>query len=277
MLIALGTTNIHHPNRPIGRQGWWLAERRSGTREPSSAHNNRALHRRGPRRTAQARTYAVITLRRFRRLEAILRDQGYAETIAWSESVQPPQSPEEFAREAIYVICNSGMAVTIGAPIAARCIARLEEGGSAEEVFGHPGKRVTIDSIWLNRAEHFAEFQATNAKLEFLESLPWIGPVTRYHLAKNLGADEAKPDVHMERLARRDKTSTRTLCRITAYCGVIPKTAGCCSTLPAANGCCGRDETVFQSPSLPYLGSHKKPESTWVESSRSLTWHSSPK
>ena len=105
------------------------------------------------------------------------------------------------------------MAVTIGAPIAMRCIARLQEGGSAADVFGHPGKRVAIDSIWRDRAEHFAAFQAASAKLEFLESLPWIGPVTRYHLAKNLGADEAKPDVHMERLARRDKTSTQALCR----------------------------------------------------------------
>ena len=155
----------------------------------------------------------MITLKRFRRIEAILRRQGYADVIDWSESVQAPQSAEEFAREAIYVICNSGMAVTIGAPIAEGCIFRLQEGGSAAEVFGHPGKRVAIDSIWRDRAELFAGFQAANAKLEFLESLPWIGPVTRYHLAKNLGADEAKPDVHMERLARRDKTTTRTLCR----------------------------------------------------------------
>jgi|GEM_PF-696973 len=155
----------------------------------------------------------MITLKRFRRIEAILRGQGYAETIDWSESVQAPQSAEEFAREAIYVICNSGMAVTIGAPIAARCIAQLQGGGSAAEVFGHPGKKVAIDSIWRGRAELFAGFQATSAKLEFLESMPWIGPVTRYHLAKNLGVDVAKPDRHMERLARRDRTSTRTLCR----------------------------------------------------------------
>lgn len=154
----------------------------------------------------------MITVKRFRRIEAILRDQGYGETIEWSESIRAPQSAEEFAKEAIYVICNSGMAVTVGAPIAKRCIARLEEGGSAAEVFGHPGKRVAIDDIWQNRSEHFASFELASAKLEFLQSLPWIGPVTRYHLAKNLGADEAKPDVHMERLAKGDRTTTHTLC-----------------------------------------------------------------
>lgn len=155
----------------------------------------------------------MITLKRFRRIETILRQHGYGQTIEWSESIQPPVSAEEFAKEAIYVICNSGMAVTVGAPVAKRCIARLQEGGSAAEVFGHPGKRQAIDDIWHDRAKHFGAFQAASSKLEFLQSLPWIGTVTRYHLAKNLGADEAKPDVHMERLARRDRTTTRTLCK----------------------------------------------------------------
>jgi endonuclease III len=35
-----------------------------------------------------------------------------------------------------------------------------------------------------------------------LRKLPYIGPVTAWHLAKNLGADVAKPDRHMARLAR---------------------------------------------------------------------------
>jgi hypothetical protein len=155
----------------------------------------------------------VITLTRFRRLEAILRRHGYGEVIDWSESIQPPTSAEAFAEEVIYVICNSGMAVTVGAPLARRCIARLGEGGSASEVFAHPGKQRAIDEVWRDRSQHFAGFQLSRSKLEFLQSLPWIGPVTRYHLAKNLGADVAKPDVHMERLARRDRTTTRTLCR----------------------------------------------------------------
>jgi hypothetical protein len=34
-----------------------------------------------------------------------------------------------------------------------------------------------------------------------LRKLPFIGPVTRYHLAKNLGIDVVKPDRHLTRLA----------------------------------------------------------------------------
>lgn len=155
----------------------------------------------------------MITLKRFRRIEAILRQHGYGEMIDWSERIQPPASADEFAGEAIYVICNSGMAVTVGAYLAERCLATLDLGQSARSVFGHPGKAPAIDWIWERRHELFEQYGAAEQKLAFLERLPWIGPVTRHHLAKNLGADEAKPDVHMERLARRDRTTTRTLCR----------------------------------------------------------------
>lgn len=38
-------------------------------------------------------------------------------------------------------------------------------------------------------------------KIAFLDTLPMIGPVTRYHLARNLGIDCVKPDRHLVRLA----------------------------------------------------------------------------
>ncbi len=39
--------------------------------------------------------------------------------------------------------------------------------------------------------------------VDCLKSLPWIGDVTKYHLARNLGVDVAKPDVHLTRLAKK--------------------------------------------------------------------------
>ena len=132
--------------------------------------------------------------------------------IAWSESIQAPSSAEAFAREAIYVICNSGMKNTVAAPIAARCIAALEAWLSATTVYGHPGKSAAIDVIWQQRNALFERYTREYGKLEVLSELPWIGPVTVHHLAKNLGADTAKPDVHLERLARRDRTTTHKLC-----------------------------------------------------------------
>jgi hypothetical protein len=155
----------------------------------------------------------MITVKRFRRIEAVLRATGYGSMIEWSESVVPPTTADDFAREAIYVICNSGMKNSVAAPIATRCLAALEAGASSATVFNHPGKRVAIDTIWRQRDELFSRYCRETDKLEVLSELPWIGPVTRHHLAKNLGVDTAKPDVHLERLARRDRTTTQTLCR----------------------------------------------------------------
>ena len=101
----------------------------------------------------------------------------------------------------------------VAGPIAVRCLAALAVGTSVTTVFGHPGKSAAIDTIWHQRATLFEGYCRENDKVDILSEMPWIGPVTRHHLAKNLGADTAKPDVHLERLARRDKTTTQTLCR----------------------------------------------------------------
>jgi hypothetical protein len=105
------------------------------------------------------------------------------------------------------------MRVTVAEPIYRRCMDALAAGTSATDVFGHPGKAAAIDRIWAEREQLFAGYLAADDQLAFLAGLPWIGAVTRYHLAKNLGADVAKPDVHMERLAQRDRTTTHGLCR----------------------------------------------------------------
>lgn len=155
----------------------------------------------------------MITLRRFRRIEAALRQAGYSSIIDWSESILPPTDADAFAREAVYVICNSGFRNSVAVPIFERCMSSLRNGRSAASEFGHVGKHQAIDHIWAEREKLFAAYRAHEDKIAFLHEMPWIGPVTSYHLEKNLGGDHAKPDVHMERLARRDKTTTHKLCR----------------------------------------------------------------
>lgn len=155
----------------------------------------------------------MITSKRFRALEAIMRQAGYGDIIDWSENVPAPADAEAFARQAVFVICNSGMSNVAATPVFERCMIALREGRSASTEFGHPGKHAAIDEIWAERETLFAGYSADPDKLTFLQTLPWIGPVTCYHLAKNLGEDHAKPDVHMERLARRDRTTTHKLCR----------------------------------------------------------------
>lgn len=155
----------------------------------------------------------MITLKRFQRIERAVVAAGYGDIISWSETVVAPTSPEEFAAEAIYVICNSGMRQSVAAHIHQRCMRALHEGRSASTAFGHPGKRQAIDIIWAEREALFSAYLAADDKVTFCESLPWVGPVTKQHLAKNFGIDIAKADRHLERLARAENTTTERLCR----------------------------------------------------------------
>lgn len=155
----------------------------------------------------------MITLKRFLRIEEVMRQAGYGAIIDWSEAIPKPADAEDFAEKAIFVVCASGFKFSIAKPISERCIVALRAGLSSATEFRHPGKQKAIDRIWAEREEMFAAYQAEPDKLRYLMTLPWVGPVTRWHLQKNLGGDHAKPDVHMERLARRDKSNTHKLCR----------------------------------------------------------------
>ena len=73
-------------------------------------------------------------------------------------------------------------------------------------------KARAIDDIWARREEYFAGFLAAADPLEYCASIPWVGPITKYHLAKNFGAQVAKPDVHLQRLAALEDTTPQALC-----------------------------------------------------------------
>ena len=163
----------------------------------------------------------MITLKRFRRLEAAVRVAGYADTIAWSEAIAAPATSRDFAEAAIYVVCNSGFRTSVALPVYQRCMVALDDGMSADTVFGHPGKTAAIDAIWLAKDTLFEAFNNDADKVTFCATLPWVGPVTKFHLAKNLGVDVAKSDVHLTRLARADGVTAQELCaalaRATGY------------------------------------------------------------
>lgn len=164
----------------------------------------------------------VLTAETFRTALTRLGPVGQ-DDVAWSESVAEPASAEDFAAETIYVICNSGMKHTIARRIYEKVMVALWEGRSARNAFGHPGKAAAIDTIWGDRQRLFQSFLATPeaARVEWLAQLPWIGKITKYHLAKNFGVDCAKPDVHLVRLAKVGGEMPDTLCaRLAAETGL---------------------------------------------------------
>lgn len=156
----------------------------------------------------------MITAADFNRMRALLGDEAEAD-IAWAEAIQPPKDADSFALEVAFVICNSGMKNTVARGIFAKCRNALHAKTPVFDVFKHPGKSAAIETVWRDRVRLLAEYCAVHGatnKLAFLHALPWIGGITKYHLAKNFGADVAKPDVHLQRLADRESCTAQALC-----------------------------------------------------------------
>lgn len=126
---------------------------------------------------------------------------GYSHEVTWAEALTPVADPLTFWTEFAWVVLNSGMKEQIARKIWTRVRPAVEAGQSAETVFGHKGKAAAIDFVWTNRERLLAEYQTASDKVTWCETLPWIGGITKWHLAKNYGHDCAKPDRHLVRIA----------------------------------------------------------------------------
>jgi hypothetical protein len=86
---------------------------------------------------------------------------------------------------------------------------------------GHPMKRSAIELAILHYKAWFEALQSSGNKLDYLDTLPMIGPITKYHLARNLGLDYAKPDRHLVRLAEKfGYSDIQAMCeKLAAYSG----------------------------------------------------------
>ncbi|AOZ11150.1 hypothetical protein [Cupriavidus malaysiensis] len=148
----------------------------------------------------------------YQTLRADVIARGFQCDIDWSESLHPVTDADVFGREYVFVICNSGMKAQIARAIYSRVMEALVVGASAKSVFGHPGKAGAIDRGWRGRKAWLDAYLAAEDKLTFLGALPWIGEITKFHLAKNLGVDVAKPDRHLQRVADVYGLSVDQLC-----------------------------------------------------------------
>lgn len=105
----------------------------------------------------------------------------------------------DFFTEFVYVVLNAGMKNQV----AEKIFVRYAKNGLG--AVKHEGKRRAIGKAERYYDTWFSILQkkiSVNEKLDYLETLPWIGPITKYHLARNLGIDVAKPDRHLVRLAK---------------------------------------------------------------------------
>jgi len=103
-----------------------------------------------------------------------------------------------FKREYVFVVLNSGMKNQVAEKIFR---AYLAQGIVA---VNHPGKHKAIDRCEIEGTDWFKQLQNLSddkARLQYVGTLPFMGPIIRYHLARNIGVDCVKADRHLVRLA----------------------------------------------------------------------------
>lgn len=161
---------------------------------------------------ALVRTYLVA--------KEVVLAAGFADEIDWQDDLSLDQIEErDFLREAAWVILSAGMRESVirkrfdeisesflgwesaASIVTNRDICRCR----ALSLFNHKGK---IDAI-LEVAQHVVltgyscvRESLINFGVEYLNRFPFIGPVTCWHLAKNLGLNVVKPDRHLVRISK---------------------------------------------------------------------------
>ncbi|MFM0265493.1 hypothetical protein [Paraburkholderia sediminicola] len=153
-----------------------------------------------------------MKLERYQQLRLEVCERGYAGDIEWAETVSAPDTAELFAREYVFVVCNSGMRAQIADVIFRKVMTALAAGNHPGTVFGHKAKSEAIWRVWTDRNDWYRDFLSADDRVEFLGVMPWIGPITKWHLAKNFGVDAAKPDRHLIRIAEHYGTTPQALC-----------------------------------------------------------------
>lgn len=145
--------------------------------------------------------------------------EGFSSEIAWQQEVLKKEIDESaFIREAAWVILASGFKEETIRKIFPKISFCFCDWGSSSEILEHKEQCVGCALEYFNnkgKIDAIAEiakminevgFDSFITKIkkdpiEELKQLPYIGKITTYHLAKNIGFDIAKPDRHLVRIA----------------------------------------------------------------------------
>lgn len=148
-----------------------------------------------------------------------LVDSGWGDEIDWQDGLNFQEVTElDFLRETAWVVLSAGMAervIQAKFPMITEAFHGWDSADvivqnrrairrTALGVFNHEAKIGSILEIaWTVSKAGFPRIKECIAREreQFLATLPYVGPVTALHLAKNLGLDVAKPDRHLVRIA----------------------------------------------------------------------------
>lgn len=162
-------------------------------------------------------------------------EAGFADEIDWQEEVTLDHLDEPtFLRESAWVVLSAGFRETVLRRRFGKVSEAFLDWSSADLImskretcrsdallaFGNQRKidailvivgRVAVEGIETIRKE------ITRRGTEFIRELPFMGPITARHLAKNLGVVMVKPDRHLTRLAAKTGyDSAEQMCRTIA-------------------------------------------------------------
>jgi hypothetical protein len=145
--------------------------------------------------------------------------KGYFDEIEWQDALCFEQVTESnFLKEVAWVILSGGMNENVirGVfPALSKAFYNFESSYQIMKnrekclikgirYFNNPGKLNAIieiaHQIDLLGFDLFVD-KIKTLGVDFIKKLPYLGPVTSYHLAKNLGINIAKPDRHLVRIA----------------------------------------------------------------------------
>jgi len=154
----------------------------------------------------------------------VASDKDSFETIKQRLQNPPKLSANDFASEVIYVILASGFKQKIAKQKFIEIMNFIQKSNSISpenllKIFGNKNKINAIYKVWKNKEEYcknFYDLKTINEKLEYLETLPYIGKITKNHIARNLGINKVKYDIWIQRLGtslygNKNLTSSSTL------------------------------------------------------------------
>ena len=136
----------------------------------------------------------------FKTKNAII-EKGHLKEIEFYDNIPKLEDLDKifFFREYVWVVINSGMKNQV-----AEGIFKVFWNDNKTYNFNaikHPNKNEAIKKVYNRLDFYFSHLLQSKNKLKFLKNLPHIGDITKYHLAKNLGLNFAKPDRHLVRIA----------------------------------------------------------------------------
>lgn len=155
----------------------------------------------------------------FARASQYVRESSLQAEVEWQRNASVERLTEsEFLRESAWVILCSGFRESVVRKIfdyVSLCFCDWESASSISEsgplcvksalraFRNEPKLRAIRDIACLVQRDGFSTIKAAVIAdpIGELRHLPYIGPITVWHLAKNLGLNVAKPDRHLVRLA----------------------------------------------------------------------------